>query len=118
MVFCAYPSGSRVEECVRVETARSFRVVIAVLIAAVLLAVRTSSQQCTYLSHHPKNTLEGHWQSCREPDGRYSERVYDHVVNGVGKFEVHMGPRREFGIFKGVQDEHRDHNSAENLLKP
>jgi hypothetical protein len=29
-----------------------------------------------------------------------------------------MGPRREFAIFKGVQDAHRDHDSAENLLKP
>jgi hypothetical protein len=62
--------------------------------------------------------LEGNWQSCREDDGRYSDRVYDHIVNGVGQFEVHMGPRREFAIFKGVQDEHRDHASADNLLKP
>ena len=29
-----------------------------------------------------------------------------------------MGPRREFAIFKGIQDEHREHNSADNLLKP
>ena len=28
------------------------------------------------------------------------------------QFEVHMGPRREFAIFKGVQDEHRDHDVA------
>jgi hypothetical protein len=62
--------------------------------------------------------LEGNWQSCREDDGRYSERVYDHIVNGVGQFEVHMGPRREFAIFKGVQDDHRDHASPDNLLKP
>jgi hypothetical protein len=67
-----------------------------------------------------RNILEGHWQSCREPGGagRYSERVYDHVVNGVGQFEVHLGPRREFAIFKGVQDEHREHDSPENLLNP
>src|SRR5213083_128042 len=64
------------------------------------------------------NILEGNWQSCREADGQYAERVYDHVVNGVGRFEVHMGPRREFAIFSGVQDEHRSHDSAENLLKP
>ena len=50
--------------------------------------------------------------------GRYSERVYDHVVNGVGQFEVHMGPRREFAIFRGVQDAHREHDSPDNLLKP
>jgi hypothetical protein len=74
--------------------------------------------QFTAFSNNPKNILEGNWQSCRESDGQYSERVYDHVVNGVGKFEVHMGPRREFAIFKGVQDEHRPHDSPENLLKP
>ena len=51
-------------------------------------------------------------------DGRYAERVYDHVVNGVPQFEVHLGPRREFAIFTGVQDEHREHDSADNLLKP
>ncbi len=51
-------------------------------------------------------------------DGQYSERVYDHMVNGEGKFEVHMGPRREFAIFTGVQDAHRDHDSQDNLLKP
>jgi len=32
------------------------------------------------------------------------ERVYDHLVNGVGQFEVHMGPRREFAIFEGPQE--------------
>jgi hypothetical protein len=87
--------------------------------AVVLLAsARPAALQFTSFSHDPRNILEGHWQSCREPDGRYAERVYDHVVNGVGKFEVHMGPRREFAIFKGVQDAHRDHASPENLLKP
>jgi len=62
--------------------------------------------------------LEGNWQSCRERDGRYEERVYDHIVNSIGLFEVHMGPRREFAIFRGVQDEHRPHASDQNLLKP
>jgi hypothetical protein len=81
------------------------------------MAAAASVSQFTSFSHDPRNILEGHWQSCREADGRYAERVYDHVVNGVAEFEVHMGPRREFAIFKGVQDEHRDHASAENLLK-
>ena len=59
--------------------------------------------QFTPYSSDPRNILEGNWQSCRERDGQYTERVYDHLVNGVGQFEVHMGPRREFAIFK-VQD--------------
>ena len=44
--------------------------------------------------------------------------MYDHVVNGLGQYEVHLGPRREFAIFKGIQDDHRPHNSPDNLLKP
>jgi hypothetical protein len=72
----------------------------------------------TPFTSDPKHVLEGSWWSCREADGQYGERVYDHVVNGAGKFEVHLGPRREFAIFKGVQDEHREHESPDNLLKP
>ncbi len=82
-----------------------------------LVAVRAAPQFTSY-SHDSRNILEGSWQSCREDDGRYTERIYDHVVNGVGRFEVHMGPRDEFAIFKGVQDEHREHASADNLLMP
>jgi hypothetical protein len=91
---------------------------IALCATMIIVAARPAASQFTSFSRDPRNVLEGHWQSCREADGRYSERVYDHVVNGVGKFEVHMGPRREFAIFAGVQDEHRDHPSPENLLKP
>ncbi len=88
------------------------------LAAFVLLAPRQALAQWIPYSSNPRNILEGNWQSCPEPPGRYAERVYDHVVNGVGKFEVHLGPRREFAIFEGVKDEHRDHDSPENLLKP
>jgi hypothetical protein len=88
-----------------------------VTVVTVLLAAVASAQFTSY-SKNPKNVLEGNWQSCREADGGYSERVYDHKVNGVPKFEVHMGPKREFAIFAGVQDEHRDHDSPANLLKP
>ena len=89
-----------------------------VLAAAMIAIARPAAPQFTSFSHDARNILEGHWQSCREADGRYSERVYDHVVNGIGQFEVHMGPRREFAIFKGVQDAHREHSSPDNLLKP
>jgi hypothetical protein len=84
----------------------------------IVFIAELASAQFTSYSKNPKNILEGNWQSCREADGTYSERVYDHKVNGVPKFEVHMGPKREFAIFSGVQDEHRDHASPANLLKP
>ena len=88
------------------------------LASFMVIVVGPAAAQFTPFSHDSHNLLEGNWQSCRERDGQYSERVYDHVVNGVGRFEVHMGPRREFAIFTGVQDEHRDHDAPENLLKP
>jgi hypothetical protein len=95
---------------------RLLRGALALAIAAAL--ARPAAAQFTSFSHDSRTILEGNWQSCMGPDGRYSERVYDHVVNGVGVFELHLGPRREFALFKGVQDAHRDHASPENLLKP
>jgi len=84
-----------------------------------LIAGRPASAQLFRpFTSDSRHILEGNWQSCRDRDGSYAERVYDHLVNGVPMFEVHMGPRREFAIFKGVQDAHRDHQSPENLLKP
>ena len=85
---------------------------------AIVLGARAAAPQFTSFTHDPRNILEGSWQSCREADGRYSERVYDHIVNGQGRFEVHMGPRNEFAMFVCVRDDHRDHASADNLLKP
>lgn len=95
-----------------------YRLFPALAAAAVVLAASPAAPQFTSFPSSATAILEGHWQSCREATGRYGERVYDHLVNGVGQFEVHMGPRREFAIFKGVQDEHRDHLSRENLLQP
>jgi hypothetical protein len=94
------------------------RIVAVLAVAAAVLTPRAAAPQFTAFSHDSRNILEGSWQSCREADGGYSERVYDHVVNGVPRFEVHMGPRREFAIFAGVQDEHRAHESPDNLLQP
>ena len=90
---------------------------VAGVVVGVLLVARPAAPQFTPFPHDERSILEGNWQSCYEPGG-YSERIYDHIVNGVGKFEVHLGPRREFAIFEGVQEKHRDHDSPENLLKP
>lgn len=90
----------------------------AIAILASLLTAAPASGQFVRITTNPKNVLEGNWQSCQEANGSYAERVYDHVVNGVPQFEVHLGPRREFGLFEGVQDEHREHASDANLLRP
>jgi hypothetical protein len=89
----------------------------ATVVAAACLA-QPAYGQFTKFSTQPRNILEGNWQSCRESDGYYSERIYDHIVAGAGQYEVHLGPRWEFAIFKGVQKEHRPHESPDNLLKP
>lgn len=74
--------------------------------------------QFTPFSDRSRGMLEGNWQSCREADGQYGERVYDGRWPGVQPFELHMGPYHEFALFRGVQDDHRDHAGADNLLKP
>lgn len=101
----------------RVPSLRALRLALA-LTAIILAWPWPAAAQWISYDSDPRNILEGHWSSCVERDGRYSERVYDHVVGGVPQFEVHLGPRREFGLFLGVQDEHREHDSRENLLKP
>ena len=104
---------------VRQRFARPAWLLIGVCASAAFFGVETAaSQMFRPFTNDTRNILEGNWQSCRDRDGTYAERVYDHVVNGVAQFEVHMGPRREFAIFKGVQDAHREHDSPENLLKP
>src|SRR5207302_1696246 len=54
----------------------------------------------------------------READGEYAERVYDNNLPGIGPFELHLGPYHEFALFRGVQEEHRNHQSPQNLLRP
>jgi len=81
-------------------------------------AAATLQAQFTPYRGNPMTILEGTWESCRAADGQFAERVYDHVVDGVPQFEVHLGPEHQFAIFKGVQDAHRPHDSRENLLKP
>jgi hypothetical protein len=89
-----------------------------VLLLSVVRPGSASAQEWVSYNSDPKNILEGNWQSCQQPDGHYAEKIYDHYVNSVPQFEVHLGPRREFAIFKGVQDEHREHDDPTNLLKP
>ena len=61
--------------------------------------------------------LEGNWQSCLE-EGLYNEKVYDGKWSGIKDFEFHMGPKYQFALFLGIQNDHRDHNSFENILEP
>jgi hypothetical protein len=87
-------------------------------LACCLGAAAAGHAQFTSYNDRSRAMLEGNWQSCRESDGQYAERVYDGKLPGIGKFELHMGPYHEFALFRGVQDDHRDHNSPDNLLRP
>ena len=87
-------------------------------VAALALPSRVAAQEWISYGSDPRNVLEGNWQSCLQSDGQYAEKIYDHYVKSVPQFEVHLGPKREFAIFKGIQEEHRDHESHENLLQP
>jgi hypothetical protein len=87
-------------------------------VAGYLGAATLGHAQFRPFSDHSRALLEGNWQSCRENDGKYSERVYDGRWAGLAPFELHMGPYHEFALFRGVQDEHRDHASTDNLLRP
>jgi hypothetical protein len=92
--------------------------VTAFIVAGSLGAAAAWSAQFTPLTDRTRGILEGHWESCREADGQYSERVYDNNLPGIGPFEVHLGPYHEFALFRGVQDEHRAHDLRDNLLNP
>jgi len=95
-----------------------WQLVAVVTVATCLGGAALGHAQFTPFSDHKAAMLEGNWQSCREGDGQYSERVYDGRWPGIGPFELHLGPFHEFALFRGIQEEHRDHASAANLLKP
>jgi hypothetical protein len=119
MLFCGKPAfGGRSSVRARLSSVMFWLVVVCAA-ATAADAQETPESRFNSTSSRSANILEGNWQSCLERDtGRYGERVYDHVVNGVGQFEVHLGPGREFAIFAGVQDAHRNHAGRENLLVP
>ena len=92
--------------------------IIGSMMVAVLGAAAFSQAQFSSSSDRSRPMLEGNWQSCREADGQYTERVYDGNWPGVEPFELHMGPYHEFALFRGIQADHRDHAGPDNLLKP
>jgi hypothetical protein len=88
----------------------------ALAITFALVAPMRAHAQYTPFHHDPKLLLEGNWQSCfDERTGQFDEKVYDQPQLDL---EVHLGPGDEFAIFNGVQEEHRDHRSPDNLLQP
>jgi hypothetical protein len=95
-----------------------WQLIAGITVAGCLGGAALGHAQFTSYSDHKRALLEGNWQSCREDDGQYGERVYDGKWPGTGPFELHLGPYHEFALFRGIQDEHRDHTSADNLLKP
>ena len=65
-------------------------------VATCLGAAALSHAQFTPFSDHKRALLEGNWQSCRETDGQYGERVYDGRWPGLGPFELHVPWQRHF----------------------
>jgi hypothetical protein len=95
-----------------------WQLVSAFTVAGCLGAAALGRAQFTSFNDRSRTMLEGNWQSCREADGQYSERVYDGKWPGLPPFELHMGPYHEFALYRGIQEAHRDHRSSENLLQP
>lgn len=92
--------------------------IAAMTVVGCLGAAALSFAQFTSFNDRRGSMLEGNWQSCREDAGEYSERVYDGKWPGLPPFELHLGPYHDFALFLGIQEEHRDHNSPQNLLRP
>jgi hypothetical protein len=90
----------------------------AITVMLVVGAAAWGDAQFTPFNDRSRAMLEGNWQSCREADGRYAERVYDGKWPGLPPFELHLGPYHDFALFRGIQQEHRDHDSSDNLLRP
>src|SRR5215831_1541735 len=90
----------------------------ATTIALMLVTSALGDAQFTPFNDRSRAMLEGNWQSCRESGGGYAERIYDGKWPGLPPFELHLGPFHDFALFRGIQEEHRDHDSAANLLVP
>ena len=90
---------------------------LAIAIVLVAIGVDVAAQWTSFRAPSDRTILEGHWQSCRDEDG-YAERVADLKPPGLPAVEFHMGPDHQFALFRGIQDEHRDHDADANLLRP
>lgn len=87
------------------------------MIAALLVALLQFTPQT---DHRPGVVIEGNFRSCRDADGEYSERAQEYTTGGR-TWNIHLGPRDEFAIFRGPLldgDAHRDHADPRNLLGP
>lgn len=69
---------------------------------------------------NPRMILHGTWESCKEDDGTYGERIWDYVYpSKQWNFEFHMGPYHDFAFYRVQQDEEKhDHSDELNELKP
>jgi hypothetical protein len=86
----------------------------------VLFVLQATWSAWTHADSPNKNViLNGNWQSCREDDGTYGERIWDYVYQDKWHFEFHMGPNHEFALYRVQQDEEKhDHSDELNELKP
>lgn len=63
-----------------------------------------------------KAILSGNWQSCRDGEGHYAERVFDYAINGELQWSFHMGPH-QFALYRaGEELVPDDHDAGSNLL--
>jgi hypothetical protein len=92
---------------------------LAIVVAAygaLFIACPAHAQEFRPFSDHRHGiVLEGNFQSCREDDGEYSERIYTPQGDA---YELHLGPFHDFALFKGARNLHRDHDAPENRLVP
>jgi len=71
--------------------------------AVCLGSAAAAYSQFTSFNDRSRALLQGHWQSCREDDGQYAERIYDSKLPGIGPFDctwVRITSSRSSGAFR------------------